>query len=83
MRRWIILPTRREILAASSAALLFALSFPPFPLLLPAFLCLTPLAVAIARDADAGVSPRAAARLGFWFGLLGYACALYWIAIAL
>ncbi|HSJ62398.1 MAG TPA: apolipoprotein N-acyltransferase [Gemmatimonadaceae bacterium] len=83
MRRWIILPSRGEALAAAAAALLFALSFPPFPLLVPAFLCLTPLAVIIARDADAGVSPRVAARLGFWFGLLAYACTLYWIAIAL
>jgi apolipoprotein N-acyltransferase len=83
VRRWIILPTRREALAAASAALLFVLAFPPFPLLVPAFLCLTPLAVTIARDADGGVSPRAAARLGFWFGLLGYAASLYWIAIAL
>ena len=81
--RWTLLPTRAEAIAAGAAALLFALSFPPFPFLLPAFVCLTPLAVLVAREADGGGSPRAAARLGFWFGLLGYACALYWIAIAL
>ena len=78
-----MVPTRTEAIAAGAAALLFAVSFPPFLLFVPAFLCLTPLAVAVAREADAGGSPRAAARLGFWFGLLGYACALYWIAIAL
>jgi apolipoprotein N-acyltransferase len=83
VRRWTLLPSRTEAVAAGAAALLFALSFPPFPFLFPAFVCLTPLAVIVAREADGGGSPRAAARLGFWFGLLGYACALYWIAIAL
>src|SRR5690606_13383910 len=83
VRRWSMVPTRTEAIAAGAASQLFAVSFPPFLLFVPAFLCLTPLAVAVAREADAGGSPRAAARLGFWFGLLGYACALYWIAIAL
>ena len=59
------------------------MSFPPFPLLLPAFLCLVPFAVALARRADQAGSVREAARVGFWFGMLGYACNLYWIAIAL
>lgn len=83
MRRWVLLPTRTEAMAAAAAALLFAVSFPPFRLLIPAFVCLTPLGVVIARMADGEGSGRAAARLGFWFGLLAYACALYWIAIAL
>jgi apolipoprotein N-acyltransferase len=78
-----LLPTRGEAVIAGVAALLFAVSFPPFPFLVPAFVCLTPLAVAIARAADGDGSARSAARIGFWFGLLGYACALYWIAIAL
>lgn len=65
------------------SAMLFAIAFPPFPFVVPAFLCLVPLAVAIARQADAHGSARAAARIGFWFGFLGYACNLYWIAIAL
>ena len=63
--------------------LLFAIAFPPYPLILPAFLCLVPFAVAIARRADGAGSWREAARLGFWFGMLGYAANLYWIAIAL
>lgn len=83
MKRWAIVPTRTEATAAAAAALLFAIAFPPFPLLVPAFVCLTPLAVAIARSADRDGNARAAARLGFWFGLLAYACTLYWIAIAL
>jgi apolipoprotein N-acyltransferase len=65
------------------ATLLFAIAFPPFPLLLPVFLCLVPFAVAIARRADQAGSTREAARIGFWFGMLGYGANLYWIAIAL
>ncbi|MGH7622742.1 MAG: hypothetical protein ACREMU_10420, partial [Gemmatimonadaceae bacterium] len=65
------------------STLLFAVSFPPFPLLLPSFLCLVPFAVALAQRADQAGSWREAARIGFWFGMLGYACNLYWIAIAL
>lgn len=83
MRVRALLPARNEAIAAASSALLFATSFPPFRLLVPAFICLTPIAVAVARQADGAGSYRAAARMGFWFGLLGYACALYWIAIAL
>ncbi len=66
-----------------SSSALFAVSFPPFRLILPVFLCLVPLAVAIARRADGEGSVRSAARLGAWFGFLGYGCNLYWIAVAL
>ncbi len=45
--------------------------------------CLVPLAVALARAADAGESVTAGVRLGFWFGLAGYGANLYWIASAL
>ena len=78
-------PSRDDALAALLSAALFAVAFPPFPLLVPAFLCLVPVAVRVARLAetrsDRGV--RDAARAGFWFGLLGYGCNLYWIAVAL
>ena len=76
-------PRTGEYAALAGSTLLFAIAFPPFPLLLPAFLCLVPFAVAIARRADEAGSLREAARLGFWFGMLGYAINLYWIAIAL
>jgi apolipoprotein N-acyltransferase len=76
-------PRTGEYAALAGSTLLFAIAFPPFPLLLPAFLCLVPFAVAIARRADRAGSLREAARLGFWFGMLGYAANLYWIAIAL
>jgi len=77
-------PSRAEALAAFGSAALFALAFPPFPLVLPAFLCLVPFAVSIARFAGAADGrPACAARVGLWFGFLGYGCNLYWIAIAL
>ena len=77
------LPRTGEYAALAGSTLLFAIAFPPFPLLVPAFFCLVPFAVAVARRADAAGSLREAARLGFWFGMLGYAANLYWIAIAL
>ena len=77
------MPRRSEWAAIGGSTLLFAISFPPFPLLLPSFLCLVPFAVALARRADQAGTWREAARIGFWFGMLGYACNLYWIAIAL
>ena len=77
------MPRRNEWAAIGGSTLLFAISFPPFPLLLPSFLCLVPFAVALARRADQAGTWREAARIGFWFGMLGYACNLYWIAIAL
>ena len=66
-----------------SSAALFAISFPPFPLIVPIFLALVPLAVAVARMADGSDSAKSAARLGAWFCVLGYGCNLYWIASAL
>ena len=76
-------PDRGEAKAALASAALFAIAFPPFLLVLPAFLCLIPLALYVARLADGDGTARGAARVGFWFGLIGYACNLYWIAIAL
>ena len=77
------LPRPEEYAAVAGSMLLFAIAFPPYPLILPAFLCLVPFAVAIANRADGAGTWREAARLGFWFGMLGYAANLYWIAIAL
>jgi apolipoprotein N-acyltransferase len=69
--------------AALVSAVLFGVAFPPFPLIVPVFLCLVPFAAAIARRADESESWQSAARIGFWFGLVGYGINLYWIAIAL
>ncbi|HET7459168.1 MAG TPA: apolipoprotein N-acyltransferase [Gemmatimonadaceae bacterium] len=80
-----LIPSRAESGAAALSAALFALAFPPFPLVLPAFLCLVPLGVFVARlaDREGDRAVGSAARAGFWFGLLGYGCNLYWIAVAL
>lgn len=76
-------PTRAEGLAALASAALFAIAFPPFPLVLPVLLCLAPLAVAVVHAAERDAGTRAGVRLGFWFGLLGYGANLYWIGVAL
>ena len=78
-----VLPTRSEALAVAASAGLFAIAFPPFELLLPAFVCLAPLGAHIARLADRDGTGREAARAGLWFTLLGYGCNIYWIAVAL
>ncbi len=78
-RRRVLRPSRAELTAAVGASLLFALAFPPLRLFVPAFVCLVPLAVAVDRAPTAG----SAARVGLWFGLLGYGANLYWIAVAL
>lgn len=83
MRQRVLWPDRDEAKAALASAALFAICFPPFKLVLPALLCLVPMAVFIARLADGTGTARGAARVGFWFGLVGYGCNLYWIAIAL
>ena len=83
MRLQVLRPTRAEAAAALGSGALFALSFPPIPLVFPAFICLVPFALAIVRQADEGGARRDAARTGFWFGMLGYGATLYWIGIAL
>jgi len=83
VRERVLWPDRAEAKVALASAALFAISFPPFLLVLPAFLCLVPFALYITRLADGTGTARSAARVGFWFGLIGYACNLYWIAIAL
>jgi apolipoprotein N-acyltransferase len=76
-------PSRAEAVAALLSAVLFSLSFPPIPLVVPAFVCLIPVSLFIVRAADGVIGPRAVARVGFWLGMLGYGAALYWIGIAL
>lgn len=70
-------------MAVAASAALFAIAFPPFKLLLPAFVCLVPLSVHVARLADRDGTGWESARAGLWFTLLGYGCNIYWIAVAL
>lgn len=75
------LPERPALLLLS--ALLTALAFPPFELLFPSFLGLTPFAVWVARI-PAGPEGRSEAwRGGFLLGALLYSLLLYWLATAL
>jgi apolipoprotein N-acyltransferase len=76
-------PTRAEAQVALASAALFAIAFPPFVLVGPVFATLVPIAVAVARAVDQGMSWRTSLRLGFWFGALAYGVTLYWIATAL
>ena len=78
-----IIPSRSEAVAALASAALFAVAFPPFKLILPALICLVPIAVMVARAADREGHAWEAARAGFWFGFIGYGANLYWIAVAL
>jgi apolipoprotein N-acyltransferase len=83
VKRRFLWPTRGEALAVLASAILFGVAFPPYPFVLPVFVCLVPLAVAVAQRADEGAPGRSAARIGFWFGILGNGINLYWIASAL
>jgi apolipoprotein N-acyltransferase len=78
-----IIPSRTEAFAALASAALFAISFPPFQLVIPALLCLVPISVMVAHAADRDGHGWQAARAGFWFGFMGYGANLYWIAVAL
>ena len=83
MRRRVLWPNRAEATAALLSAVLFAFAFPPFRLIVPAFVCLVPIAIATVRQADEGGTVQGAARIWFWFGFVGYGTNLYWIAVAL
>lgn len=75
------LPSRREATAALASGTLLTLSFPPFHLLVPPFVALVPWLVHLADlPADAR---RAAARSGFWLGVVYFGLTLYWLFTAL
>lgn len=69
----------REWGLASASALLLCAAFPPLHLVVPSFLALVPLAVAVGR----AHTPRRAARVGFVFGVLHYGLLLHWMVPAL
>ena len=78
-----LVPSRTEAFAALASAALFAISFPPFNLVVPVLLCLVPITVMVTHAADREGHAWQAARAGFWFGFIGYGANLYWIAVAL
>jgi apolipoprotein N-acyltransferase len=78
-----MVPSRGQALAVVLSAALFAIAFPPFRLVVPAFVCLVPVALAVTHAADGDGRAWEAVRIGFWFGFIGYGANLYWIAVAL
>jgi apolipoprotein N-acyltransferase len=70
---------RRDGWAILAAAALVNLSYPPFRLLVPSFLCLAPLVAAF----EGPGSPGHHFRRGFWFGVATHLVLLHWIAVSL
>jgi len=74
---------RREALLVAGGAVLFALAYPPFKLLIPSFLAVVP-AVWLVRGAARAEHPEWEAwKRGFWFGLVVNLVTLYWMVVAL
>jgi len=71
-----------------TAVLLFV-AYPPYSLVVPAFVCLVPLLwrledrVEGGGHGSTGAQGRGAAHLGFWAGLLANGLVLYWMIVAL
>jgi apolipoprotein N-acyltransferase len=80
-RRWG--PDRRDLTAAAVTAVLLFVSYPPYSLVVPSFLCLVPLLWRLEDRLDPAAATDGAAKLGFWTGLLAGGLVLYWIVIAL
>ncbi len=77
------LPTRRNALLAAATAALFLFAYPPASLVLPSFVALVPLLVALDELRERHGSSADAAWLGWWFGVFTHAVTLYWMLIAL
>ncbi len=74
---------RRQWALIGAHALLTTLAYPPFHLLIPGFICVTPLVLLIA---DAAVRPDpawGAARVAFKATLITQGLFLYWMVVAL
>ena len=78
-----MLPPRGERLLPLLSGVLLAVSFPPFRLLLPPFVALAPLLVFIETRAADPDGRWAAARAGFWTGIVYFGLLLYWLIVAL
>lgn len=77
------LPTRRNALLAAATAVLFLFAYPPASLVLPSFVALVPLLIALDELRERHGSSADAAWLGWWFGVFTHAVTLYWMLIAL
>lgn len=59
------------------------LSYPPFHLFFPSFICLVPAILLLERGANDRLPFRRQVAQGFWFGLLTNGLLLYWMVFAL
>lgn len=66
-----------------AGALLLALAYPPFHLLLPSFVCVVPVVWLLAGAAADPWPLRRRLAQGFWYGVLSQALVLYWMIFAL
>ncbi|HTT66756.1 MAG TPA: apolipoprotein N-acyltransferase [Gemmatimonadales bacterium] len=80
-RRW--LPDRRDLAAAATTAVLLFVAYPPYSLVLPAFVALVPLLWRLEDRLDPAAAAAGAAKLGFWAGVLANGLVLYWMIVAL
>jgi apolipoprotein N-acyltransferase len=66
----------------ASAAVLLTLAYPPFPLVVPAFVCLIPAALLVLRGSREPNAWRLNLHQGFWYGTITHGALLYWLAVA-
>jgi apolipoprotein N-acyltransferase len=65
------------------AAILLTLAYPPFQLVVPAFVCLVPASLLILRGCGDDNPWRRHLHQGFWYGAITHGALLYWFALAL
>jgi apolipoprotein N-acyltransferase len=80
--RGLALPRADWPLIAAGAVLL-ALAYPPFHLLVPSFVCLVPVVWLLEAPAGDARPLRRQVVQGFWYGLLSQGLVLYWMVVAL
>ncbi|HEU4629533.1 MAG TPA: apolipoprotein N-acyltransferase [Gemmatimonadaceae bacterium] len=72
-----------ELVGPVASALLFAVAFPPYGLVLPAVLALVPLGLGMARHASTLRPLSTGLRIGLPFGAAWYAVGIHWLVPAL
>ncbi len=75
--------TRRDLCLAAAGAVLVSLSYPPFHLCIPSFVCLVPAVLLIEEGNSDRLPLRRQLEQGLWFGAMVYGLSLYWMVFAL
>ncbi len=78
-----ILPRGKELGLPILSGILLWLCFPPFHLLIPPLVALTPYLVFVASSAHDQAGAASVRRASFWMGMVFYGALLYWLFIAL